>query len=1255
MDELPTCWTATWMTGPDAGRTWPFPGDRNMVIGRAPLADIRCDDPLIEPFHVQLCCTPRHRHVVQLAGRSPIRVDGDAITIGSSVLEVRQVATDVAVPTTVSTAITVIRTPRTVPVWEPAPVAMGGTEPHPGEPGSGGVVPAVVALGGAGVVALLMRQPMFVLFGLIGAVAAVATWVTGRVAHRRRRRRHAAAVAERCDRFAADLAAQQAAWEHHHHSTAPWLPVMLTDLWGGSGTIWQRRSGHPDAHTICIGTGTVTFEPTIAPGTASAAPLERALHVTGQPVCVDAGAFARIAVAGSSAIAVVRAAVVGLAIATGPADWQLIVVTEQAEHWAWVRSLPHVADDAGSPRVVTPRELHDLGHAATSPGCHTVVVTDIGEQLSMRTSPLRRLMTASPDVAVIVALAGGAPFPAICTTVVSTRVDGTARLVADAQAGTAPTEFRFVGMSARAAQGSAEVLGTHRDPEDPRTAGGDVPHTMSLFDLLDEHGVDPLDAGSIEAMWRGSAIDAPPSTPIGRAADGVVDIDLVRDGPHALLAGTTGAGKSELLRSLVLGLACRLDPDRLTFVLVDYKGGATFDALTALPHVVGLVTDLDGALADRALRSLRAELTIRERVLRTWCATDLAAARRASGEALMPRLVVVVDEFAALAAEHPGFLHALVGIAQRGRSLGVHLILATQRPNGVIDDAIRANTTLRLALRLNDAADAMDVVGDPLPATLSRAVPGRAVMRLGPDELVTFQTASCLDESTRQAALASSVRAVLAAAAGASPPRRPWLEPLPATIDAPVADGVVGIVDLPDEQAQEPLAWRPHDGNVLVIGAPGSGVTSTLLTLANAALTTPTPPELFVIDAVGDRRWDELLTHPRCAAVVRLHERERLWRLLRRIGGQRGDEGAVLVIDGIAALRHELEPLDRTADLERLERLLATAEGDVTLLIGTDIAGRLPASLLARCPHRWVHHLHDAHDGAALGIPAAAVPGSIAGRVAIASAGVPRIAQVFAPRSPSPPQARSPRVAPVEELAVLIDPDTMVPSAHDGQSWRAVLGVRCDNLAPLEIEVPDGDHLLIVGPGRSGKSRALLRLIDSWNGLPETSAPRATVVLAQRRSPLANSCTTIADALEVTRVHLAAGRPTLLAVDDADLVHDDSGQLAAWVAARTAGLVVAAAGRAEALRQTYGHWTTAVRRSRLGVILTGAGDTDADLFGVVLPRSLPVAPRPGLAHVVDGSDLVLGQLALSGASAGHSCVARPEGVRHRRPALVPRP
>ena len=173
------------------------------------------------------------------------------------------------------------------------------------------------------------------------------------------------------------------------------------------------------------------------------------------------------------------------------------------------------------------------------------------------------------------------------------------------------------------------------------------------------------DSIAIAAKWRvGCRSDVEPASDghlraaLGMSADGIVEVDLVGDGPHALIAGTTGAGKSELLRTLVATLAAGSSPDDVTFVLIDYKGGSTFDACADLPHTVGVVTDLDDRLAERALVSLEAEIRRRERLLRDAGADDLESYRTVRREtAPLPRLVVVIDEFAAMAADLPGFLH----------------------------------------------------------------------------------------------------------------------------------------------------------------------------------------------------------------------------------------------------------------------------------------------------------------------------------------------------------------------------------------------------------------------------------------------------------------------------------------------------------------------------------------------------------------------------------------------------------------------
>ena len=290
-------------------------------------------------------------------------------------------------------------------------------------------------------------------------------------------------------------------------------------------------------------------------------------------------------------------------------------------------------------------------------------------------------------------------------------------------------------------------------------------------------------------------------------------------------------------------------------MLVDYKGGATFDACAELPHTVGVVTDLDERLAARALLSLDAELRRRERLLREAGAEDLSAYRAIPGRPPLPRLAVVIDEFAALAAELPAFLSSLVGVAQRGRSLGIHLVLATQRPSGVVDDDIRANTNLRLALRLQHLADARDIVGDPAPAAFPRGTPGRAMLRLGPDETVVFQAARSSgpvpprrDDRLRviggpEAAEAGEVSELdvlvgairhAAALSDVAPPHRPWLPELPPRIDPAGGDGLalgpgdVGIVDDPAEQCRRSLRWRPEDGHLALLGGRGAGTTTAL-------------------------------------------------------------------------------------------------------------------------------------------------------------------------------------------------------------------------------------------------------------------------------------------------------------------------------------------------------------------------------------------------------------------------------------------
>lgn len=210
--------------------------------------------------------------------------------------------------------------------------------------------------------------------------------------------------------------------------------------------------------------------------------------------------------------------------------------------------------------------------------------------------------------------------------------------------------------------------------------------------------------------------------PLGMGVDGrPFRLDLTRHGPHALVAGTTGSGKSVLLQTWCMALACRNPPDRLNFVFLDFKGGSAFNRLARLPHVVGNVCDLDLAHATRALESLEHELRRRERLVAEHHAGDISQLAMPP-----PRLMIVVDEFHALRSQLPDYVDRLVRIATLGRSLGMHLVACTQNPSGQVNADMKANIAVNICLRVRDAMQSAELLGSPIAASIGPATPGAA-------------------------------------------------------------------------------------------------------------------------------------------------------------------------------------------------------------------------------------------------------------------------------------------------------------------------------------------------------------------------------------------------------------------------------------------------------------------------------------------------------------------------------------------------
>jgi S-DNA-T family DNA segregation ATPase FtsK/SpoIIIE len=553
-----------------------------------------------------------------------------------------------------------------------------------------------------------------------------------------------------------------------------------------------------------------------------------------------------------------------------------------------------------------------------------------------------------------------------------------------------------VGWADRVARALAPVRDVSRDDSDSA-----IPDSARLLDLI--HMPDPSPELVLMAWQKRGRTT---KIPIGVSADGPFILDLSADGPHGLVAGTTGAGKSELLQTIIAVLCVANRPDAMTFVLIDYKGGSAFKDCARLPHTVGMVSDLDGHLTVRALDSLGAELKRREEMLLHSGAKDIEdywdtkRLRPEMNLEPMPRLVLIIDEFAAMVAELPDFVDGLIDIARRGRSLGVHLILATQRPAGVVSADIRANTNLRIALRVTSTDESADVIDAPDSARIAKSTPGRCYVRSGASNLVAVQSARIggrrpgsgpvtasaqvvpvpwrslgrampapkatgADTETMETDLSVLVDAIAAAnvKAGLGQQRRPWLEPLPELItlgELPAVAAAVpaaghadippipyGLTDLPHRQARAPLTLDfPSAGHTVVAGAARTGRSSLLRTLAGAvaARVSPADVHIYGIDC-GAGALLPVSELPHCGAVVAREQVDRVERLLSKLRNEIARRQQLLAAQGFAGLAEQRAATSGEARLPWMLLLLDWWEGYYAAFGEYDM-GRLVDTLL---------------------------------------------------------------------------------------------------------------------------------------------------------------------------------------------------------------------------------------------------------------------------------------------------------------------
>ena len=920
--------TVDLLTGPEAGTSM-IVMQGTYRVGRDPAMDISINDPTVSLHQLDLTVTPSWTVEVTPAAHleNPVTVNGEPITdtttvssddvigIGTTRLASRRF---VRVPVERVDQLGQIefqRTPyRPVTVTERR-MAEIGPVPHRPDPRRFQVLAVLTPVLAGVVMVLITKQLQYLALTALSPVAMVATWFEDRRSGRGRFAHETTAFGARLDQRSRDIAGALAAERVERLRAAPDLAELTRRAELHTVDLWARGRQAPDFLTLRLGLGrTATrvvlpderitdeqFRAQVAEAAAAAARLDDV------PITADVRDAVVLAIHGhpEAVLGAASACIVQAAALHSPEDLTIVAaVHDESPMLGWLKWLPHTRS------VTSP-----LGgtHVVRGAAAGDELITQLLEVAEFRISlPDRERADRSwPRLLVVLEAASAAGRVDLDQVALSklldlapttgihvlwlaehdTQLPRQARTILRCTSHplqvvgtlwstdpTVPTQtFEVDQLRTAVAARTARALAPVRDASSG-SAATSIPRLAPLLDVL---GVAAPTAAWVTDNWTRSATQYALRFPVGFGASGPLWLDLVDDGPHTLIGGTSGAGKSELLQSMVAALAAHHDPTRLNFLFVDYKGGASSTVFTGLAHTVGYVTNLSAELSLRALTSLRAELNRRMRVMEGR-AKDLREMIELYPHEAPASLVIVVDEFATLVKEVPEFVAGVVDIAQRGRSLDIHLVLATQRPSGSVNDNILANTNLRISLRMLDRGESSSIIGSPEAADIPVPLRGRGLVRLGPRTLVPFQSSYCSapllrasgaapvlvgpfvdDRSTvRPAAMPAEadtthLDAILAAVADAvahrdlPPPRQPWRDVLAdeLSLDAVLADRrateavahpgrivPLGMLDVPEEQDQYPLLVDLEaGGGCLVFGSGGSGKTTLLRTAAAAA------------------------------------------------------------------------------------------------------------------------------------------------------------------------------------------------------------------------------------------------------------------------------------------------------------------------------------------------------------------------------------------------------------------------------------
>lgn len=536
-------------------------------------------------------------------------------------------------------------------------------------------------------------------------------------------------------------------------------------------TLWERRPQDDDFLALRIGTGEASASLKIKhhkPPAVMTAEHDPKLHnqaidlgdkysvVPDVPVTVNLPEVGVLGIAGPppSQHALLRAMLCSLVAHHSPDEVKLITFLPhaQADYWAWLRWLPHVhAQMGGQSRWIATNSIEHkrlAGNLAVEWSQRKIAqdyskssdetplpryVLLIVDQEAMQQSAVSQVLVEGAELgAYAICLGPDRPhLPKHCGAILEVSPGEAGRYTVVGK-GTPQIHFEPDKLVSELPENLARALAPIQPVK--AVASDSLPDVIRILEL---HGANRVEELPVWENWEQNKIFEKIEAPIGvRVGGHLMQLNLWENihGPNGLVAGTVGSGKTEMLHTLVASLAIRYHPHDLNFALVDFKGGGLTKDLDELPHVVGSVTNLEPGMARRALETIKSEILRREALLKGRHIKEYQQSFHAQKEKIpIPRLIVIIDEFAELASEEPDFLENLISAARLGRSLGIHLILATQKPAGVVKGQIWSNSRFRICMRVETTEDSQDMLHRTDAITINK--PGRAYLQVGDNEV----------------------------------------------------------------------------------------------------------------------------------------------------------------------------------------------------------------------------------------------------------------------------------------------------------------------------------------------------------------------------------------------------------------------------------------------------------------------------------------------------------------------------------------